>query len=45
MSDDESRLYIDVEKNKELVKELEDGDDNKVYELVGKLEDKYEMFI
>ena len=29
----------------ELVKELEDGDDNKVYELVGKLEDKYELFI
>ena len=45
MSDDESRLYIEVSKFKELVKEIEDGDDNKVYELVGKLEDKYEMFI
>ena len=45
MSDDESRLYIEVSKFEELVKEFEDGDDNKVYELVSKLEDKYELFI
>ena len=45
MSDDESRLYIEVSKYEELVKEFEDGDDNKVYELVSKLEDKYELFI
>ena len=45
MSDDESRLYIEVDKFEDLVKEIEDGDDNKVYELVSKLEDKYELFI
>ena len=45
MSDDESRLYIEVDKFKDLVKEIEEGDDNKVYELVSKLEDKYELFI
>ena len=45
MSDDESRLYIEVDKWKDLVKEIEDGDDNKVYEIVGKLEDKYKLFI
>lgn len=45
MSDDESRLYIEVDKYEDLVKEIEDGDDNKVYELVSKLEEKYELFI
>ena len=45
MSDDESRLYIEVDKYEDLVKEIEDGDDNKVYEIVSKLEDKYEVFI
>ena len=45
MSDDESRLYIEVDKFEELVKKIEDGDDNEVYEIVSKLEDKYEMFI
>lgn len=45
MSDDESRLYIEVDKYEELVKEFEDGDDNKVYELVSKIEDKYEIFV
>ena len=45
MSDDESRLYIEVDKFEDLVKEIEDGDDNKVYEIVSKLEDKYELFI
>jgi len=45
MSDDESRLYIEVDKFEELVKKIEDGDDNEVYEIVSKLEDKYELFI
>lgn len=45
MSDDESRLYIEVDKYEDLVKEIEDGDDNRVYELVSELEDKYELFI
>ena len=45
MSDDESRLYIEVDKYEDLVKEIEDGDDNKVYELVDKLEEKYELFV
>lgn len=45
MSDDESRLYIEVDKYEDLVKEIEDGDDNKVYELVSKIEDKYEIFV
>ena len=45
MSDDESRLYIEVDKYEELVKEIEEGDDNKVYELVSKLEDKYDLFV
>ena len=45
MSDDESRLYIEVDKFEDLVKEIEDGDDDKVYEIVSKLEDKYELFI
>ena len=45
MSDDESRLYIEVDKYEDLVKEIEDGDDKKVYELVDKLEEKYELFV
>ena len=45
MSDDESRLYIEVDKYEELVKEIEEGDDKKVYELVDKLEEKYELFV
>ena len=45
MSDDESRLYIEVDKYEELVKKIEDGDDNKVYELVNELEEKYKLFI
>ena len=45
MSDDESRLYIEVDKFEELVKKIEDGDDNEVYEIVSKLEYKYELFI
>lgn len=45
MSDDESRLYIEVDKYEDLVKEIEDGDDNKVYELVSELEEKYELFV
>ena len=45
MSDDESRLYIEVDKYEELVKKIEDGDDNKVYELVSDIEEKYELFV
>lgn len=45
MSDDESRLYIEVDKYEDLVKEIEDGDDNKVYELVSKIEEKYDLFV
>lgn len=45
MSDDESRLYIEVDKYEELVKKIEDGDDNEVYEIVDKLEEKYELFV
>ena len=45
MSDDESRLYIEVDKYEELVKKMEDGDDNKVYELVSDIEEKYELFV
>ena len=45
MSDDESRLYIEVDKYKDLVKGIEDGDDNKVYELVSDIEEKYKLFV
>lgn len=45
MSDDESRLYIEVDKFEELVKKIEDGDDNKVYEIVSDIEEKYELFV
>ena len=45
MSDDESRLYIEVDKFEELVKKIEKGDDNKVYEIVSDIEEKYELFV
>ena len=45
MSDDESRLYIEVDKFEELVKKIEKGDDNKVYELVSDIEEKYKLFV
>ena len=45
MSDDESRLYIEVDKFEELVKKIEDGDDNEVYEIVSDIEEKYKLFV
>ena len=44
MSDDESRLYIEVDKFKDLVEELESCDDERVYEIVVELEKKYEVY-
>ena len=45
MSDDESRLYIEVDKFEELVKKIEDGDDNEVYEIVSDIEEKYDLYV
>tara|TARA_B100000212_G_C27018357_1_gene382072 strand:- start:43 stop:414 length:372 start_codon:yes stop_codon:yes gene_type:complete len=45
MSDDESRLWIERSKFEDICNELDDCDDNRVYEIVRSIEDKYELFV
>ena len=45
MSDDESKLWIERSKFEDICNELDDCDDNRVYEIVSEIEDKYELFV
>lgn len=45
MSDDESRLWIERSKFEDICNELDDCDDKRVYEIVEKIEEKYELFV
>jgi len=45
MSDDESKLWIERSKFKDICNELDDCEDKRVYEIVEKIEEKYELFV
>ena len=43
MSDDSSEMWIEIDKNKELVDRIENGEDEVCYDVVEELELKYEV--
>ena len=45
MSDDSSYLYIEKDKFEDICNELEDCEDKRVYEIVGEIEEKYDLFV